>query len=321
MRPALVIADPVADGVAADAGPRRERDERARARDRGALHADGQPGRRAWRRCARRADRGAAFRRRSRSATDLALGALLAGYASGVAGFAVHHAVCQTIVRVAGTPHAQTNAVMLPHFVRMMEPRAPEAIGQLVAARSGRGASPGSAADAVPSSLALAGVTRLAELASTRERLPEVVAAVARAPGARQHARPAGARPSSGSVLERGPLAAEYRRSYVITYSADGSVARQSQLTVGPRIRALREGMDLSLRDLAERSGRLGADALPGRAGGDQPDAVDREPDRRRASSSRCRSCCGSTRATASASSAPASACSAAARAATATRC
>ena len=36
--------------------------------------------------------------------TALALGALLAGYASGVAGFAVHHAVCQTIVRVAGTP-------------------------------------------------------------------------------------------------------------------------------------------------------------------------------------------------------------------------
>jgi maleylacetate reductase len=64
----------------------------------------------------------------------LARGALLAGYASGQAGFAVHHAVCQTIVRVAETPHAQTNAVMLPHFVRMMEPRAPEAISSLGAA-------------------------------------------------------------------------------------------------------------------------------------------------------------------------------------------
>ena len=54
----------------------------------------------------------------------LALGAVLAGYASGVAGFAVHHAVCQTIVRVAGTPHAATNAVMLPHFVDLMAERA-----------------------------------------------------------------------------------------------------------------------------------------------------------------------------------------------------
>src|SRR5207247_3378264 len=63
----------------------------------------------------------------------LGLGALLAGYASGSAGFAVHHAVCQTIVRVGGTPHAQTNAVMLPHFVRMMAPRPPIAISRVAA--------------------------------------------------------------------------------------------------------------------------------------------------------------------------------------------
>jgi alcohol dehydrogenase class IV len=60
--------------------------------------------------------------------TELALGALLAGYASGAAGYAVHHVVCQTIVRVGGTPHAQTNATMLPHSVRLMRDRAPEAI-------------------------------------------------------------------------------------------------------------------------------------------------------------------------------------------------
>jgi alcohol dehydrogenase class IV len=35
---------------------------------------------------------------------SLALGALLAGYASGIAGFGIHHAVCQTIVRLCGTP-------------------------------------------------------------------------------------------------------------------------------------------------------------------------------------------------------------------------
>ena len=41
----------------------------------------------------------------------LALGALLAGYVSGSTGIAVHHAVCQTLVRETGTPHAETNAV------------------------------------------------------------------------------------------------------------------------------------------------------------------------------------------------------------------
>src|SRR5204863_527764 len=35
---------------------------------------------------------------------DLALGGLLAGYASGVSGFALHHVVCQTLVRVAVGP-------------------------------------------------------------------------------------------------------------------------------------------------------------------------------------------------------------------------
>src|SRR3954465_14661552 len=33
------------------------------------------------------------------------------------------------------------------------------------------------------------------------------------------------------------------------------AVAATEQLRMGPRVRALREGMDLSLRDLAERSG------------------------------------------------------------------
>jgi alcohol dehydrogenase class IV len=56
---------------------------------------------------------------------SLALGALLAAYASGAAGYAVHHVLCQTIVRVGGTPHAQTNATMLPHTVRLMRDRAP----------------------------------------------------------------------------------------------------------------------------------------------------------------------------------------------------
>ena len=56
-----------------------------------------------------------------------------------LAGFAVHHIVCQTIVRVCGTPHAQTNAVMLPHFVRMMDATRPQPMARVRARRSERG--------------------------------------------------------------------------------------------------------------------------------------------------------------------------------------
>ena len=59
---------------------------------------------------------------------DLALASILAGYAVGCAGFAVHHAVCQTTVRVLGTPHAQTNAVMLPHSAAFVAERDPAAL-------------------------------------------------------------------------------------------------------------------------------------------------------------------------------------------------
>ena len=62
---------------------------------------------------------------------SLALGALLAAYASGQSGYAIHHVVCQTTVRVAGTPHAGTNATMLPHTVRFMQNRAPDAMRQV----------------------------------------------------------------------------------------------------------------------------------------------------------------------------------------------
>jgi len=55
----------------------------------------------------------------------LALGALLAGHALGVTGFAVHHVLSQTVVRTAGTAHGATNAAVLPAVVAFMRPRAP----------------------------------------------------------------------------------------------------------------------------------------------------------------------------------------------------
>jgi alcohol dehydrogenase class IV len=109
----------------------------------------------------------------------LALGALLAGYATGSAGLAVHHIVCQTIVRVCGTPHAETNAVMLPHFARMMERNAPEpmaAFGDAV------GAGEGGAADRVAQVAARSGVTRLTDLGVAASALPSVVEAVGQRP-------------------------------------------------------------------------------------------------------------------------------------------
>ena len=60
--------DPVADGLPADARPGRERDERARARGRGALHAAGEPGRRDGGAAGGRADRRGPASARSRTA-------------------------------------------------------------------------------------------------------------------------------------------------------------------------------------------------------------------------------------------------------------
>jgi alcohol dehydrogenase class IV len=64
----------------------------------------------------------------------LALGALLAAYGMDSAGYSLHHVLCQTIVRLCGTPHAATNAAMLPHVLRAMRGREPEAIAAFAAA-------------------------------------------------------------------------------------------------------------------------------------------------------------------------------------------
>ena len=58
----------------------------------------------------------------------LALGSILCAYALDSGGFALHHVVCQTLVRVLGTPHAETNATMIPHTMGAMRTRAPEAM-------------------------------------------------------------------------------------------------------------------------------------------------------------------------------------------------
>lgn len=55
----------------------------------------------------------------------LALGALLASYAIGSAGYGLHHVISQTLARFAGVPHGAANTIMLPHTVRALARRTP----------------------------------------------------------------------------------------------------------------------------------------------------------------------------------------------------
>jgi alcohol dehydrogenase class IV len=64
---------------------------------------------------------------------DLALGAVLAGYALGSAGFSLHHVLCQTVVRTCATSHSVTNAAVLPFALEAMAAREPAAIAGLAA--------------------------------------------------------------------------------------------------------------------------------------------------------------------------------------------
>jgi maleylacetate reductase len=115
-------------------------------------------------------------------AGDLALGAFLCGWASGMTGFAVHHATCQVIVRTAGTAHAQTNAVMLPHFAGMMSGRVPGVMGELARALGDPDGDPEAAAGRASKLSARSGHTRLAPLGVEEEHLPRVAAAVMKHP-------------------------------------------------------------------------------------------------------------------------------------------
>jgi len=72
--------------------------------------------------------------RETRDRAALAEGAILCGYAIDSGLFSIHHVVCQTLVRVCGSPHAETNAAILPRAMAFMEPRAPDAIGSLAEA-------------------------------------------------------------------------------------------------------------------------------------------------------------------------------------------
>ena len=97
-------------------------------------------------------------------------------------GFAVHHATCQLLVRTAGSPHAQTNAVMLPHFAGLMASRVPGVMGSSRGAGRPRRAIPVRRPGAAAKLSARSGHTRLATLGVEEEHLPRVAAAVMQHP-------------------------------------------------------------------------------------------------------------------------------------------
>lgn len=61
--------------------------------------------------------------RAERDRAALAQGAILCGYAIDSGAFGMHHVICQTLVRICGSPHAETNARILPGVLAYMAPR------------------------------------------------------------------------------------------------------------------------------------------------------------------------------------------------------
>lgn len=108
-----------------------------------------------------------------RDATELALGSLLSAYALDSALFAIHHVVCQSLVRVLGVPHAETNAVMLPRTMEAMRDRAPHAIAALAKALGTGKGQIGGRIEGLGG-----GRRRLGELGAARERIDEALDAI-----------------------------------------------------------------------------------------------------------------------------------------------
>ncbi|HUR84699.1 MAG TPA: iron-containing alcohol dehydrogenase [Solirubrobacteraceae bacterium] len=63
---------------------------------------------------------------------ELALGALLSGYAIDGCGYGLHHVLSQTLARFGGVAHGAANAAMLPHTLRALERRGAPGAGDLV---------------------------------------------------------------------------------------------------------------------------------------------------------------------------------------------
>jgi alcohol dehydrogenase class IV len=104
---------------------------------------------------------------------DLALGALLAGWAVDHSGLGLHHVLAQTAVRVAGLGHAAANAALLPASVAALRTRAPGALETVDGELGGR------LEDAAVALRRRAGVTGIGRLAGDEALLERAVDAAA----------------------------------------------------------------------------------------------------------------------------------------------
>jgi len=109
----------------------------------------------------------------ARDRAALALGSILCGYAIDSGGFAIHHVVCQILVRVCGPPHAGTNAAILPRAMSFMASRAPDEIAALASAI-------GTDSDRIEARLLTLGGNPpgLGQLGADRAKLPEALEAI-----------------------------------------------------------------------------------------------------------------------------------------------
>jgi alcohol dehydrogenase class IV len=111
-----------------------------------------------------------------RDSAALALGSILCGYAIDSAGMGLHHLICQSLVRFCGTPHAGTNAAILPHAVTLLAGRAPEAYEAFAAAI-------GTDLDGLPKRIERLGRPRcLSELGGDRTELVAAIEAMLQRP-------------------------------------------------------------------------------------------------------------------------------------------
>jgi alcohol dehydrogenase class IV len=131
-----------------------------------------------------------------RDQAALALGSLLCASALDSAGYALHHVVCQTLVWVLSTPHAETNAIMLPLTMEAMRSRAPDAIEALAAALGTDAAGVRERIEALGG-----GPRRLGDLGADRGRLRRALDAILSRPELRNTPDPPG-REEIGQLLE-----------------------------------------------------------------------------------------------------------------------
>ena len=113
---------------------------------------------------------------------SLALGSILAGYAVGSAGFALHHLLGQTLVRVTGVSHAGAYAVLLPFTLEAMLERATAAITKLGEALGLGARNPAAVPARVAELGALSGYRRLGDLGVEESQIDAVVEAALQRP-------------------------------------------------------------------------------------------------------------------------------------------